>query len=74
MGESLTVLGVDSLMAVELRSIVMRELGAEVPIGRFLDGSGIRELAELLAAQTSQNGAPEMATAAPAGSWVEGEL
>jgi NAD(P)-dependent dehydrogenase (short-subunit alcohol dehydrogenase family) len=74
MGESLTVLGVDSLMAVELRSIVMRELGAEVPIGRFLDGSGIRELAELLAAQTSQNGAPEMATAAQAGSWVEGEL
>jgi NAD(P)-dependent dehydrogenase (short-subunit alcohol dehydrogenase family)/acyl carrier protein len=74
LGESLTVLGIDSLMAVELRSAVTRELGVEVPISRFLDGSGIVDLAELLAGQISQSGAPERAMAASAGAWMEGEL
>jgi acyl transferase domain-containing protein/acyl carrier protein len=72
-GESLTGLGVDSLMAVEMRTIIGNELGKDIPIVRFLDGSGIADLAALLADQFSPEAKPEPAASATE-AWVEGEL
>lgn len=57
----LTQLGLDSIVAMELRAAVMSRLGADVPTVTFLDGTGIDGLVEMLAT------APEGAAAAPAG-------
>ena len=46
--EPLTAFGVDSLMAVELKNRVDRDLGLSVPLVHYLDGSGIDRLAEVL--------------------------
>lgn len=70
-GESLTAMGVDSMMALELRTTIGSELGKDVPLVRFLDGSAIPDLIALLAAQF-ETAAPTMATTAE--EWVEGEL
>jgi acyl transferase domain-containing protein/acyl carrier protein len=49
-GESLTALGIDSLMAVELKNRVDRDLGLSIPLVHYLDGSSIGRLAELVLA------------------------
>jgi myxalamid-type polyketide synthase MxaE and MxaD len=46
--EPLTALGIDSLMAVEFRNRVDRDLGLSAPLVHYLDGSGIARLAEVL--------------------------
>ena len=46
--EPLTAFGIDSLMAVELKNRVDRDLGLSVPLVHYLDGSGIDRLAEVL--------------------------
>jgi myxalamid-type polyketide synthase MxaE and MxaD len=46
--EPLTAFGIDSLMAVELKNRVDRDLGLSVPLVHYLDGSGIERLAEVL--------------------------
>ena len=46
--EPLTAFGIDSLMAVELKNRVDRDLGLSVPLVHYLDGSGIGRLAEAL--------------------------
>ena len=74
--EPLTAFGIDSLMAVELKNRVDRDLGLSVPLVHYLDGSGIERLAEVLldsagpvaAAAGSEEGAllaqlPEMSDA-----------
>ncbi len=55
----LSVLGVDSLMAMEIRSIVQKKLNADIPIGKLLAGGNISDLAmiiedELTTAQTDE--------------------
>ena len=47
-GEPLTSFGIDSLMAVELKNRVDRDLGLSVPLVHYLDGSDLGRLAEVL--------------------------
>jgi NAD(P)-dependent dehydrogenase (short-subunit alcohol dehydrogenase family)/acyl carrier protein len=46
--EPLTAFGIDSLMAVELKNRVDRDLGLSIPLVHYLDGSGIERLADAL--------------------------
>jgi len=46
--EPLTAFGIDSLMAVELKNRVDRDLGLSIPLVHYLDGSGIDRLAVAL--------------------------
>jgi acyl transferase domain-containing protein len=46
--EPLTSFGIDSLMAVELKNRVDRDLGLSVPLVHYLDGSGIGRLTQVL--------------------------
>jgi hypothetical protein len=46
--EPLIAFGIDSLMAVELKNRVDRDLGLAVPLVHYLDGSSIGRLAEVL--------------------------
>jgi acyl transferase domain-containing protein len=64
--EPLTAFGIDSLMAVELKNRVDRDLGLAVPLVHYLDGSGIGRLAEILLER--------VAGAAPAGAGEEEQL
>ncbi|ODR08073.1 beta-ketoacyl synthase [Mycolicibacillus koreensis] len=62
-------LGVDSLITLELRIQVERELGVVVPVARLLDGPSVRALADWLSTQLPGDlGAPSPAAepAAPA--------
>jgi acyl carrier protein len=56
-------LGVDSLVAVELRAQIERDLGIVVPVVRLLDGPSVTGLAEWLVNQSS-GGTPEPAPVA----------
>ncbi|UMB69462.1 type I polyketide synthase [Mycobacterium paraterrae] len=55
-------LGVDSLVAVELRAQIERDLGVVVPVVRLLDGPSVTGIAEWLAHQLS-GAAPQPAVA-----------
>lgn len=50
----LTTLGVDSLITLELRIQVERELGVVVPIARLLDGPSVTALADWLSTQSAE--------------------
>jgi len=56
--QSLASFGLDSLMAVVLRNRVARDLGAEVPLVRLLDGISVGELVLLIAAQAGESAPP----------------
>lgn len=47
----LTMMGIDSLMGIELRSVLEAELDVPVPMGMLLDGPTIEELARALLAR-----------------------
>lgn len=53
---SLTELGVDSLVAVDLRTWLVREVGVDVPILKLLGGSSIGELSSEAAAKLQKAG------------------
>jgi myxalamid-type polyketide synthase MxaB len=46
--KSLTELGLDSLMAVEMRNRIISQLNIEVPVANFIEGYNITKLAQLL--------------------------
>lgn len=43
--EPLSMIGVDSLMAVEIRAVVQKRLNVDIPIGKLLEGGNISNLA-----------------------------
>jgi phthiocerol/phenolphthiocerol synthesis type-I polyketide synthase D len=49
--QSLSGLGIDSLMAIELKNRIEADLGATVPMVKFLEGPSVRDLSEYLATQ-----------------------
>ena len=55
----LNQLGVDSLIAVELRSQIERDLGIVVPVVQLLDGPSVSGLADWLGDRLSSAGPPE---------------
>jgi len=71
-------------MAVELRNRVQTELGVEVPIGAFLEGMGLADLASLASARWQSPAAAPSPVAAGVGDdapvdeeqtkWIEGEI
>jgi myxalamid-type polyketide synthase MxaB len=46
--QSLTSMGVDSLMAVELRNLLLRELEFDLPLEKIIDGISIVQIANLV--------------------------
>jgi thioester reductase-like protein len=61
----LSDLGMDSLTAIELQSLVKAELDLEIASERLLAGGSIRELAQDLAAQLGGDARPAVAAKAP---------
>jgi acyl transferase domain-containing protein len=52
--QPLNNIGVDSLMAVELRNKVRKELGVDVPIVKFMEGSSVVDLATQVSLQLTE--------------------
>jgi acyl transferase domain-containing protein/aryl carrier-like protein len=75
--QSLTALGVDSLMAMELQARIRAQTGVDVPIARFLDARNIAHLAGHLVQGLRGEAGPsaEEDVVLPAsGDMVEGEI
>jgi acyl carrier protein/NADP-dependent 3-hydroxy acid dehydrogenase YdfG len=62
--EPLSTFGIDSLMAVEIRNKVDRELHVNIPMVRFLQGPTVEELAGLVAERLPQQAGPSASSAA----------
>jgi len=77
-------MGLDSLMAIDLKSRIKNEVGVDVPMVAFMDNLGIAALAELLCQRLDDPGVPPSQSASPSPSaaeprgaapqWIEGEL
>jgi myxalamid-type polyketide synthase MxaE and MxaD len=68
---SLHQLGIDSLIAVELRTWVRNDLGVDVPVEHFLTTPTISDLAATIRHQlTDLSPAPSQPLARPASSWI----
>ncbi|RKG92067.1 type I polyketide synthase [Corallococcus terminator] len=68
--QSLHVLGLDSLMAIQLRTRLRHDLKADVPVVKFMEGFSVVSLVDLLGQHLTTLLAPAPADAG----WVEGEL
>ncbi len=60
MRRSLTMLGMDSLMAVELRNRINQTLNVDLPLATLLEGISAENLAAQLADQLTENNVEEM--------------
>jgi acyl carrier protein len=69
---SLMEMGMDSLMAMELRNRIQAALKVQMPVAELLNGPSIRQLTDQLLATV---GSGELAALAdPHGGWEEGSL
>lgn len=68
--QALTDVGLDSLMAVEIRNLLRTQLSAEIPLSTLLKGSNVSELTTIIEEQLSQQISEKPST----GAWVSGEL
>jgi NAD(P)-dependent dehydrogenase (short-subunit alcohol dehydrogenase family)/acyl carrier protein len=72
---SLSALGFDSLMAVQLKNRIEADLGVTVPMITFLHGPSVEQLASpVLAAVETSPPVPQDREGPPAGDWEEGTL
>ena len=55
-------MGIDSLLAVELKARIERELGVAIPLLQLIKGPSLSELAGVLAASMAGDGAPGAGT------------
>jgi len=74
--EPLNYLGVDSLMALDLRNRVKAIVGLYIPMTTFIEGASVTSLAEQLARQLTEPTSPpqRISDAASDGDWIEGEV
>jgi acyl carrier protein len=72
--ESVTNLGMDSLMAVELKNRIEKNVGVVIPMVQLLQGPSIAELAGSVLAHLADSPGGEMVQAQAAEDWEEGEL
>jgi acyl transferase domain-containing protein len=56
--QPLNNVGIDSLMAIELKNRIEADLGVSVPMVKFLEGPSVRDLAQFLAGQMAPLPAP----------------
>ena len=64
-------LGLDSLMAVELKHRLKRDVGVDVPLGRLLDDLTVEDLARVLHEAIPEASAGVPVPAEPTGKWTE---
>jgi myxalamid-type polyketide synthase MxaE and MxaD len=69
--QPLNRMGIDSLMAVELRNILESELGVGVPLVTLLEGSSLADLSKSLLAELAAAAAPDAARVAEAMTHVD---
>jgi len=63
---SLTALGLDSLMAVQLKNCIDGDLGIVIPMARFIRGPSVNEIASEIDVLLTGDGARPEPTSAPA--------
>ena len=68
--QALSNLGIDSLIAVELRSWVQNDLQLDLPLERFLTTPTIHDLALVMQAQLCSDGSSEVSDQSHASHWV----
>ncbi|MCX7571066.1 amino acid adenylation domain-containing protein [Tumebacillus sp. DT12] len=61
--QPLNTLGLDSLMAVEMRNAIMQDAGVNIPVARFLQEVSALDVAEEVLAQWSESAVEETASA-----------
>jgi acyl transferase domain-containing protein/acyl-CoA synthetase (AMP-forming)/AMP-acid ligase II/acyl carrier protein len=65
--QPLNNVGIDSLMAIELKNRIETDLGVTVPMVKFLEGPSVRDLAGFVVTQMLANHPPSTAVAPAAG-------
>jgi microcystin synthetase protein McyG len=58
LNQSLNDMGIDSLMAVEMRNRLVDQLGIDIPIGQLLSDPSVNEFVEIVARNLASNLAP----------------
>ena len=58
LNQSLNEMGIDSLMAVEMRNRLVNQLGIDIPIGQLLSDPSVNEFVEIVARNLASNLAP----------------